>query len=108
MLGSPSLSPRKPIHKMAKAARWISLEKHGGESPMSSCQNCATAGSMAVERSCRSFHANESLGQSRYRRALFFSYLSRGKRAEAKPCKYINECTNKSNGIGQEHFFKWW
>ena len=73
MLGSPSLSPRRPIHKMAKAARWISLEKHGGESPMSSCQNCATAGSMAVEpssRSCRSFHANESLGQSSYRRAI--------------------------------------
>ena len=23
---------------------------------------------------------------------LFFSYLSRGKRAEAKPCKYINDC----------------
>ena len=54
MLGSPSLSPRRPIHKMAKAARWISLEKHGGESPMSSCQNCATAGSMAVEPSSRS------------------------------------------------------
>ena len=74
MLGSPSLSPSRPIHKMVKAARWISLEKHGGESPMSSCQNCATAGSMAVEpssRSCRSFHANESLGQSRYRRAIF-------------------------------------
>ena len=70
MLGSPYLSPRKPIHKMAKAARWISWEKHGGESPMSSCQNCATAGSMAVEpcsRSCRIFHGNESLGQSRNR-----------------------------------------
>ena len=36
MLGRPSLSPRRPIHKMAKAARWISLERHGGESPMSS------------------------------------------------------------------------
>ena len=37
---------------------------------------------------------------------LFFSYLSTGKRAEAKPCKYINECTNNSKGIGQEHFFQ--
>ena len=70
ILGRPSLSPRRPIHKMAKAARWISLERHGGESPMSSCRNCPTAGSMAAEpsvRSCRSFQANESLGQSRYR-----------------------------------------
>ena len=54
--GSPSLSPRKPIHRMAKAGRWISRDKRGGESPIRSCQVCATAGSMAVEpcsRSCR-------------------------------------------------------
>ena len=73
MLGSPSLSPRKPIHKMAKAARWISREKHGGESPMRSCQVCATAGSMALEpcsRSCRIFEGNEASGQSRYRMAI--------------------------------------
>ena len=51
MLGSPSLSPRKPIQRMAKAARWISRDKHGEESPMRSCQVCTTAGSMAVELS---------------------------------------------------------
>ena len=37
MLGRPSLLPRRPIHKMAKAARCISVDRHGGESPMSSC-----------------------------------------------------------------------
>ena len=73
MLGSPSLSPRKPIHRMAKAARWISREKHGGASPIRSRQVCTTAGSMAVElssRSCRIFQQNEPSGQSRYRMAI--------------------------------------
>ena len=44
------------------------------------------------------------VGQFAYR-WLFFSYLSTGKRAEAKPCKYINECTSNSKGIGHEHLF---
>ena len=34
---------------MAKAARCISVERQGRESPMVSCQNCPTAGSMAAE-----------------------------------------------------------
>ena len=65
MLGSPSRSPRKPIHRMAKAARWISREKHGGDSPIRSCQVCTTAGSMAVElssRSCRIFQGMNPQG----------------------------------------------
>ena len=66
-------SPRKPIYRMAKAARWISLGKHGGDSPIRSCQICTTAGSMAVElssRSCRIFQGNVPSGQSRYRMAM--------------------------------------
>ena len=65
-IGSPSLSPRKPIHRMAKAARWISRDKHGGESPIRSCQVCTSAGSMALEsssRSCRIFQGNEPSGR---------------------------------------------
>ena len=45
---------------MAKAARWISLERHGGESPMSSCQNCPTAGSMAAEPSVKILFDNDT------------------------------------------------
>ena len=73
MLGSPSLSPRTPIHRIAKAARCISQEKHGGDSPIRSCQTCTTAGSMAVElssRSCHIFHGNVPSGHSRYRIAM--------------------------------------
>ena len=67
MLGRPSLSPRKPIQRMAKAAQWISRDKHGEESPMRSCQVCTTAGSLAVElssKSCRIFQGKEPSGQS--------------------------------------------
>ena len=94
MLGIPSLSPRRPIHKMAKAARWISLEKHGGESPMSSCQNCATAGSMAVElcsRSCRIFHGKESLGQSRYQIMRFERRVTHKVQGRLLPSRVVRQ-----------------